>query len=461
MLFNSIQFVFFLPVVIILYYNLPQRWRNIMLLVASYYFYMCWKPEYIILILFSTLVDYYVGIRMEELREQKSKKKYLLLSLACNLGVLFAFKYFNFFNESFHAVFNHFNLFYDVPVFNVLLPVGISFYTFQTLSYSIDIYRGQQKAERNFSIFALYVSFFPQLVAGPIERSAHLLPQFRHEHEFKQENIFSGLKQIVWGFFKKLVVADRVAIYVDMVYNNPGYHNGTSLGVATVLFAFQIYCDFSGYSDIAIGSARLMGINLMENFKRPYFSKSLKEFWTRWHISLSTWFKDYVYIPLGGNRVLRWRWYYNLLLVFGLSGLWHGANWTFVLWGIWHGGVLICSDLTKNYRAKFKQILNLNGFNNFKQIGQVAITFITVCIGWVLFRSNSIGDAVIIFKKLLSSFGPVFLEGEAKIHLIYALCALSVLLLIESKKELFPDKSWPIIGGNSFFNQLSYAFLLL
>ena len=314
MLFNSLQFVVFFPIVIILYFLTPYKKRWILLLIASYYFYMCWKVDYIILIMISTLIDYICSNKMSQINEKIKRKKWLLLSIFSNLGILFGFKYFNFFSENIQSLFNHYNIFYEMPFFNVLLPVGISFYTFQTLSYTIDVYNGKTAAQKHLGVFAVYVSFFPQLVAGPIERSNHLLPQFFRKHDFSYNRVKSGLQKMLWGFFKKIVIADNLAILVDGVYNNVGNYNGLALIVATIFFTFQIYCDFSGYSDIAIGTAKVMGFELRENFKRPYFSKSIREFWQRWHITLSTWFRDYVYIPLGGNRTIKWRWYYNIFI---------------------------------------------------------------------------------------------------------------------------------------------------
>ncbi|MFC1785350.1 MBOAT family O-acyltransferase, partial [Candidatus Neomarinimicrobiota bacterium] len=291
MLFNSTQFIIFFPVVVFFYFLLPHRFRWMLLLVASYYFYMCWKAEYLLLILGSTIVDYIVAIQMSRQSTKAKKKLYLILSLAVNLGLLFGFKYFNFFSDSFRTIFDQFNVLYNVPTFKVLLPVGISFYTFQTLSYTIDVYRGKREPEKHLGIFALYVAFFPQLVAGPIERSTRLLPQLVKKYNFDYNRVTDGLKLMLWGFFKKVVIADRVAVIVNQVYNNPNDAAGLPLLIGTYLFAFQIYCDFSGYSDIAIGAAKVFGIDLMQNFRRPYFAKSIREFWQRWHISLSTWFR--------------------------------------------------------------------------------------------------------------------------------------------------------------------------
>lgn len=418
MLFNSFEFLVFFPVVVALYFATPFRHRWVLLLAASYYFYASWKAEYLILIVVSTLIDYWAGLRMGRTPGRSRRKRYLALSLASNLGLLFAFKYLDFFNESTRALFNQFNLFYGVPAFDVLLPVGISFYTFQTMAYSIDVYRGRQEPERHLGIFALYVSFFPQLVAGPIERSTHLLPQFRERHAWDRERALDGLKLMLWGFFKKLVIADRLAIYVNEVYNNPSMYSGGPVILATYFFAFQIYCDFSAYSDIAIGAAQVMGYDLMENFRRPYFSKSIAEFWTRWHISLSSWFRDYLYIPLGGNRVPRPRWFLNLFIVFLVSGLWHGANWTFVVWGALHGVYLIVGIVTHDARSTMWD--RFGGWHSappdwwrgergiaaalrlpaIREWISVLATFHLVLFAWIFFRANSIGDAFLILQRM-------------------------------------------------------------
>ncbi len=405
MLFNSLHFVFFFPVVLLFYFNLPTRYRYYFLLAASYYFYMCWKAEYAILLVISTLIDYFAGLMMGRTQEQKKRKKYLILSLISNFGILFSFKYFNFFNDSARAIFQHYNLFYDVPAFKLLLPVGISFYTFQTVSYGIDVYRGRTTPEKSLPIFALYVTFFPQLVAGPIERSTNLLSQFYNHYSFDRQRFVSGLQQMLWGFFKKVVIADRLAILVNRVYGNPEDYGGVTLLLATYFFAFQIYCDFSGYSDIAIGSARIMGINLMENFRRPYFSKSINEFWHRWHISLSTWFRDYLYIPLGGNRVSRTRWYFNLFFTFLVSGLWHGANWTFVIWGALHGFYLLFSLWTEKARFAIVSFFGLIKHPLILSWLRVLTTFHLVLLSWVFFRARSLEQALLILRKIYEFSG--------------------------------------------------------
>ena len=402
MLFNSIQFLLFFPTVVVLYFLMSARYRWALLLVASYYFYACWKAEYLILIVASTLVDYWAGIKMGDSRDVRQRRRFLAVSLCSNLGLLFAFKYFNFFSDSARALLDRFDVFVDTPAFGLLLPVGISFYTFQTLGYSIDVYRGKKDPERHLGIFALYVAFFPQLVAGPIERSTNLLPQFSRRVRFDFDRIASGLNLMLWGFFKKVVIADRLAPIVNSAYDNPSEYHGVQLLVATYFFAFQIYCDFSGYSDIAIGAARVLGFDLMENFRRPYSSKSIAEFWQRWHISLSSWFRDYLYIPLGGNRVSRGRWYQNLIVVFVLSGLWHGAAWTFVVWGFLHGFYLVFSIVTAKPRAWIWDRIThvVPPANLLRRPLAIFVTFHLVLLSWVFFRAKSLGDAVTILDQI-------------------------------------------------------------
>ncbi len=337
MLFNSFRFLLFFPCVFFLYYTLPFRFRKYMLLAASWYFYMCWKPEFIVLLLLSTAVDYFCGLGIERCRTSPRKAKgFLALSLTMNLGLLFFFKYLNFFGETLTALCRAVSIPFSAPALNIILPVGISFYTFQTLSYTIDVYRGKLAAERDFVTFALFVSFFPQLVAGPIEKASNLLPQLKEEHSFSYDDATYGLKLMAWGFFKKLVIADRLAaLFVDPVFENPENYSGGAFLIVAAAFAFQVYCDFGGYSDIARGCAKTMGIDLMVNFKAPYlFSNSISDYWKRNHISLSEWFHDYVYISLGGNRRGPWKKALFVTITFGLSGLWHGAGWTFIIWGL-------------------------------------------------------------------------------------------------------------------------------
>lgn len=390
MLFNSLHFLIFFPVIVAIYFLLPGKYRTILLLFASYYFYMSWKPEYALLIIASTLVDYFAALGMNKSDKNNIRKYWLLVSLCSNIGILFFFKYANFFSENINLIIEPYRL--SIPYSNFLLPVGISFYTFQTLSYTIDVYRRKINPENSFFKFALYVSFFPQLVAGPIERANRLLPQMHKVFLFNYSRIVSGLRLMLWGFFKKVVIADRLALIVNQVYNNPDEQSALTYIVATYFFAFQIYCDFSGYSDIAIGSARILGYDLMKNFRIPYISKSIREFWQRWHISLSTWFRDYFYISLGGNKVVKWRWYFNLLITFVVSGLWHGASWTFVVWGALHGVYLIVERffIIKKSQVKEGLLYPL----------QIFITFHLVLFSWVFFRANSINQAFSIISEI-------------------------------------------------------------
>lgn len=393
MTFISLQFAIFFCIVVPLYFALPQRLRIPLLLISSYVFYAFSRVEYVLLIAFSTVVDYIAAREISKTDEEfTTKRRFLLgLSIFVNLGVLFLFKYFNFFNNSVEFVST--TLGYDFSAFNhqLILPVGISFYTFQSMAYTIDVYRGRIEVENRFTVFATYVAFFPQLVAGPIERAHNMLPQFHRSVRFDYERVVSGLRLILWGVFKKVVIADRLAVYVNSVYNDLDTYSGLPLIVATVFFSFQIYCDFSGYSDIAIGVARVMGYDLMENFRSPYFAESIRDFWRRWHISLSTWFRDYVYIPLGGNRVSVARNLLNLMIVFVVSGLWHGANWTFVVWGALHG-VLIVFETIVDLREK--------SFHIPVWIRRI-MTFALVTFAWIFFRANSTGDALYVIQNLL------------------------------------------------------------
>ena len=401
MLFNTVQYLYFLPLVIILYYLLPYKFRWILLLAASYYFYMCWKVEYIFLIVASTLIDYIAGIQMEKQSTKKKRLPYLILSLLTNLGLLFTFKYFNFFSDSLNAIFQQFNLADEMPIIHVLLPVGISFYTFQTLSYSIDVFYGRQKAEHHLGYFALYVSFFPQLVAGPIERFSRLTPQLKAKHSFSYDNLSNGLRLILYGLFIKMVIADNLSGLVDQVYAAPETYSSVNIITAMFFYSFQIYSDFYGYSIIAIGSALLMGVRLMDNFKTPYLAKSIGEFWQRWHISLSTWFRDYLYFPLGGNKVAKSRWVFNILVVFIVSGLWHGANWTFIIWGALYGFIYLIEWVINN-------VLGLRKESKAFSVRHLLLafkTFVLVTLIWVFFRSQSFSEAIAVFQNMFSNTG--------------------------------------------------------
>ncbi|MBR9698996.1 MBOAT family protein [Candidatus Woesearchaeota archaeon] len=440
MQFNSIHFLIFFPIIVLLYFNLKHKYRWILLLLGSYYFYMSWKPEYIILIMISTLIDYIAGLRMSSASKKAVKKAYLVLSLSVNLGLLFAFKYFNFFSEEARQFLAQFSFQFNPLTLQVLLPIGISFYTFQTLSYTIDVYRGKIRPERHLGIFAVYVSYFPQLVAGPIERAKNLLPQFYEKHSFDYTRIVRGLQLMLWGFFKKIVIADNLALFVNHVYGDVGGFNGLQLILATVFFGFQIYCDFSGYSDIAIGAAQVMGFRLMDNFKRPYSAVSIRDFWKRWHISLTSWFKDYFYIPLGGNKVSVPRWYVNILLVFLVSGLWHGANWTFLVWGGLHGFFLVFALVTKGIRERFVQKTGLVKVPFVHHMVRVVVTFSLVTFGWIFFRAESISQAWYIVTHLFSDWSLVGITlGQGVFDFwvaIFAIVFLEIVHLMQSHQGM-------------------------
>lgn len=392
--FNSLEFAIFLPIVFTIYWMLPHKLRWIVLLISSYYFYMSWNPQYVVLIFFTTCVSYFAAILIEINENNIIKKMIMTVALLLCLGVLFLFKYYNFILDSIVAVARNFTISMNPITFDLLLPVGISFYTFQTLSYVIDVYRGNVHAERHLGIYATFISFFPQLVAGPIERTSNLLPQINSKKCFNYDLAIYGARQILWGLFKKIAVADMVAMYVDNAYNNLARCTGFDLCVAIFFFTIQIYCDFSGYSDIAIGTSKLLGINLIKNFSSPYFSLSVREFWSRWHISLSTWFRDYLYIPMGGNRCSKLRNYRNLMVTFLVSGLWHGANWTFVIWGGLHGVAQIIEKvigLDELKRSKFGKLVSW------------FMVFIFCNLAWVFFRADSFSDAIFVIYHAFSS----------------------------------------------------------
>ena len=400
MVFNSGEFLIFFPIVLILYFwVVPKKYNWAMLLAASYYFYLSWNWKLIYLIVFTTLVSYFSAIVINRTEKAKVKKLFLVLTLVVCLGILFFYKYFNFLSTSVTSVVNLFGGHADPFTLNLILPVGISFYTFQTLSYVIDVYKGKVTPERHLGYYALYVSFFPQLVAGPIERPENLLPQLHEQHPLTAANAAGGLRKMMVGFFKKLVVADLLATYVVPVYNNVEEANGFTVLVATCLFAVQIYCDFSGYTDIAIGCSEIMGIRLMQNFNRPYSAKTIKEFWSRWHISLSTWFRDYIYIPLGGNRVSTFRNCVNVMVVFLVSGLWHGAAWTFVIWGALHGVYQIIGKFT--YKPR-NALLTKIGLSPEGKLVSAVRTFNT--FAWIFFRANNFADLRVLIVKLFTDW---------------------------------------------------------
>jgi len=366
---------------------------------------MAFIPKYILILLLTIVVDYAAGIFIENTPDQRKKKAWLVVSLISTVSILFVFKYFNFFRENVVQVARLLHWNYSIESLQIILPIGLSFHTFQSMSYVIEVYRGNQKAERHFGIYSLYVMFYPQLVAGPIERPQNLLHQFYEHHDFDYVRVTGGLKLMALGFFKKVVIADNLAGVVDQVYNHPRDYTGFPLILATVSFAYQIYCDFSGYSDIAIGSAQVMGFKLMDNFNRPYAASSIAEFWKRWHMSLTTWFRDYVYIPLGGNRVAQPRWYGNLFATFLLSGFWHGANWTYVIWGALNGMYLVVSLMTEAVRARVVSLLALDSYPRIHRFMRTVITFSLISFAWIFFRANTVQDAVYIARHMFDDFG--------------------------------------------------------
>jgi alginate O-acetyltransferase complex protein AlgI len=457
MLFNSIDFAFFFIVVTTVYFLIPHKYRWFLLLLSSCYFYMSFVPIYILILGFTIVIDYFAGIFLENSKGKK-RKLFLIASLIANIGVLAVFKYYNFLNDNISMLLHGGGYKNPIPYLSILLPIGLSFHTFQAMSYTIEVYRGNQKAERHFGIYSLYVMFYPQLVAGPIERPQNLLHQFYEKHEFKYDRVVEGLKLMLWGLFKKLVIADRLAIYVNAVYNNSEHHNGITLSIATVFFAFQIYCDFSGYSDIAIGAAKVMGFKLMTNFNRPYLSSTIAEFWKRWHISLSTWFKDYLYIPLGGNKVYIPKYYFNLFIVFVVSGLWHGANWTYIIWGAINGVYLVFAIITHKFRDKFNRILMLDKLPKFNRFIQIGVTFLLICFSWVFFRASSANVALSIVKKIVAFRGPVFIENKSM--MLFSVMGIIFLILVELKKEYV--NNWFSLSNNPnwLIRNLYYFFLI-
>lgn len=463
MLFNSLQFLVFFPIVTAVYFLIPDRIKYLWLLAASYFFYMCWNAKYALLLLFSTVVTYAGGLALGRLRinaadqalgnpehgehgaetvhdRNRSRMKLILfVTCAANLGILFYFKYFNFAFQNLNSISERLlHLHLNAPAYDVVLPVGISFYTFQALGYAIDVYRGDILPEKNFFRYALFVSFFPQLVAGPIERSGNLLEQLKTPRKFDYEATRDGLFIMLWGYFLKIVIADRAAVMVDTIYGNPEQYPGWYLITATVLFAFQIYCDFAGYSVIAMGAARILGISLMENFNAPYLAQSCGEFWRRWHISLSTWFRDYVYIPLGGNRKGIRRKYINILIVFLLSGLWHGASWAFVVWGLLHGLYQVIGQLLKPLRDRIVHMLRIDRNSAAHKLLRVLVTFALVDFAWIFFRVGDFSESFVVIRSIFHAANPWILVD----HSLYS-CGLDEenvrLLLLSLGLLLFAD----------------------
>jgi alginate O-acetyltransferase complex protein AlgI len=397
MLFNSIQFAIFLPVVFVLYWFLTKknlRWQNILLLVSSYYFYACWDYRFLFLLMFSTLLDYFTGLKMQDASDRKGKRFWFWLSVIVNLGFLGVFKYYNFFADSFAEMMSQFGMNIDPWTIQVILPVGISFYTFHGLSYVIDIYYDRIPAERNFVEYAVFVSFFPLLVAGPIERATHLLPQIKKERSFDYHKAVDGLRQILWGLFKKMVIADLCAEHANAIFNHSDSYGGLTLVLGALFFTLQIYGDFSGYSDIALGTARLFGIELLRNFAFPYFSRDIAEFWRRWHISLSSWFRDYLYVPLGGSKGGTWMRVRNTFIIFLVSGFWHGANWTFIVWGALNAIYFLPLLLLNRNRNNMEIVAQNSVLPSIRELFQMLFTFGLTVIAWIFFRAASVTDAM-------------------------------------------------------------------
>ncbi len=432
MIFNSLLFVYFFIVVTSLYFILKHKYRWPLLLMSSCYFYMAFVPIYILILGFTVVIDYFAGIYIDK-HQGKKRKWFLIASLIANIGVLAMFKYYNFLNDNLTAILGDFNIQNPIPYLSILLPIGLSFHTFQAMSYTIEVYRGNQKPERNFGIYALYVMFYPQLVAGPIERPQNILHQFYEKHTFKYEQVSAGLKIMLWGFFKKIVVADRLAVYVNAVYGNPTHHSATTLFIATVFFTIQLYCDFSGYSDIAIGAARVMGFKLMRNFRRPFLGRGFADIWSRWHLSLTTWFRDYLYFPLGGNRrgvLMRIR---NLYIVYMISGLWHGASWNFVIWGFLHCCFLVLQEV---FRKPLSWIVKALGPT--AVFFQIAVPFLLACVVNVFFRARTIADSWYIIKAMFTFKGQGIYLGEPKTAFFYSIFGILALYAVDICQEFFP-----------------------
>ena len=453
MLFNSLEFLVFLPIIFAWYWMWQKQklsLQNGLLLVASYYFYACWDWRFLFLLMFSTGLDYLAGLMMQKAKSEAYRKFWFWLTISVNIGFLGIFKYYNFFIDSFA------NLLQDVGfqahywTLNVILPVGISFYTFHGLSYVIDIYNKRIEPEHNFVEYALFVSYFPLLVAGPIERATHLLPQIKQKRKFEYHKAIQGVKQIFWGLFKKVVVADNCAFFVNQIFNNANGYSAAELWLGSILFAFQIYGDFSGYSDIALGTSKLFGIDLLRNFNFPYFSKDIADFWRRWHISLSTWFRDYLYIPLGGSRGAKWQSIRNTFIIFLVSGFWHGANWTFIIWGLIHALLFMPLLLSNSNRSSLK-----NEHYSYKDFPKIGITFIFVCLAWVFFRADNLSEAwtYILGMFDFTRFDISLFYKNANYTLISLLCLISICWLVFTE--------WQNVKKNNYEIQLSKLNLFI
>jgi len=439
MLFNSFEFLVFAIVVFALYWSASKKnilIQNILIVLASYLFYGWWDWRFLSLILFSSTLDFLIGIKLKNTEEKKVRKLLLYLSLLLNLGFLGFFKYYNFFIDNFISAFSNLGFNLDYHTLKIILPVGISFYTFQTLSYTIDVYRKKLEPTNNYITFLAFVSFFPQLVAGPIERAKNLLPQFLKRRKFDYDIAIDGLRQILWGLFKKVVIADTCAQYANQIFNNSPDYSGSTLVIGAVFFAFQIYGDFSGYSDIAIGLAKLFGFDLKINFSYPYFSRDIAEFWRRWHISLSTWFRDYLYIPLGGSRVNTSRKIFNTLVIFTVSGFWHGANWTFIIWGLLNGLYFLPLILTKKNRKHIEIVAHNKMIPNFRELIGIATTFFLTTIAWIFFRAENLQHAVNFISKIFSE--SLLSTPEVRPRPVFYLLFIFVLIEWVGRKYIHP-----------------------
>lgn len=459
MLFNSLQFAIFLPIVFALYWfvtNKRLQLQNALLLISSYFFYACWDWRFMFLLMFSTLLDYFTGLEMQHAKNLQVKKFWFWLSIIVNLGFLGIFKYYNFFTESFASAMSSIGWQVNPLMIKVILPVGISFYTFHGLSYVIDIYKDRIKAEQSFVDYAVFVSFFPLLVAGPIERATHLLPQIKKQRIFDYKKSVDGLRQILWGLFKKIVIADNCAEFANQIFNNSAEMSGSTLFLGAIFFTFQIYGDFSGYSDIALGTARLFGIELLRNFSYPYFSRDIAEFWRRWHISLSSWFKDYLYIPLGGSSGGNWMRIRNTFIIFIVSGFWHGANWTFITWGALNALFIMPSIIMKTNRNYIDIVAKGKQWPSSKEFSQIIITFLLTVFAWVFFRAESIHHATNYISGIFSSsfFSIPQFEETKQAYITLALIGIFVLIEWFGREEQYAIAKL----GHNWKRPLRYAF---
>ncbi len=453
MVFNSIKFLIFFPIIVLVYFIFPQKYKYIWLLISSYYFYTCWNIKYTFILFISTIITYLTGILIDKSHkiqlENKSilyKKLIFIIGISLNLIILFYFKYTNFLVINLNKILEIVKIKFVIPKADIIMPIGISFYMFQSLGYIIDVYRENIKAEKNFGKYALFVSFFPQITSGPIGRAKELLHQIHKPNKFNYENMKNGLLLMIWGFFLKLVLADRIAIVVNQIYDNYMDYAGFEILIATVLFAIQLYCDFDGYSNIAIGAAQVMGFKLINNFEQPYFAKSVKEFWRRWHISLSSWLKDYLYIPLGGSRCSKLKKYRNIMITFLISGLWHGSSWNYVIWGFLHGAYQVLDDLTKPLKDKFNTVFKIKTECFSYRLFQTICTFIAVDFAWLFFKAPSALNALKIIKQMFSKFNPwILFDGTLYTYgldqkdfrlMIYCIVILFVVDLLKSKMKI-------------------------